>query len=126
MRIARLGILPFAGVLEVVGRRTGKVSRLPLVVVRRRGERYLVSMLGPQANWVRNVEASAGRAVWEQGRRRHVRLEEVPLEDRAPILRRYLRVAWSARAHVAVPWNAKRPELASVAADYPVFRIVSA
>jgi hypothetical protein len=123
MRIARLGIVPIAGVLEVVGRRTGTVSRLPLAVAWYGGHRYLVAMLGPSTNWVRNVEASGGRAVWEQGTRRHVTLVPVPVEQRAPILRRYLLTAWSARPHLAVRWNAPLADFEAVADQYPVYRI---
>jgi hypothetical protein len=126
MRVARLGIVPIAGVLEVVGRRTGTVSRLPLAVAWYGGHRYLVAMLGPSTNWVRNVEAADGRAVWEQGTRHEVILVPVPVEQRAPILRRYLLTAWSARPHVAVRWNAPLADFKAVADRYPVFRITRA
>jgi hypothetical protein len=126
MRVARLGLVPIAGVLEVVGRRTGTVSRLPLVLAWYGGRRYIVAMLGPSTNWVRNVEASGGRAVWEQGTRREVMLVPVPVEERAPILRRYLLTAWSARAHVAVRWNAPLADFEPVADRYPIFRITRA
>lgn len=126
MRIARLGIVPIAGVLEVVGRRTGTVSRLPLALAWYGGRRYLVAMLGPSTNWVRNLEASGGRAVWEQGTRREVVLVEVPVEQRAPILRRYLLTAWSARPHMAVRWSAPLADFEAVADRYPVFRITRA
>jgi len=57
------------------------------------GERYLVAMLGEDANWVANVRAADGPAVLQHGRREAVRLEEVDPGIRAPILRRYLEVA---------------------------------
>ena len=49
--------------LEVPGRRTGRVISFPVVVADYHGDRYLVSMLGNDANWVRNVQAAGGRAV---------------------------------------------------------------
>ncbi|HRE26413.1 MAG TPA: hypothetical protein PK954_07245, partial [Anaerolineales bacterium] len=48
--------------LEVVGRRSGRVIRFPLVMAVVDGERYLASMLGPKALWVQNVAAAEGRA----------------------------------------------------------------
>lgn len=75
--------------LEVRGRRTGARISLPVVIADHDGERYLVSMLGENANWVRNVRAANGRAVLLHGRREQVVLEEVPAGERAPILRRY-------------------------------------
>ena len=41
---------------EMPGRRSGRIVVLPLVMAVVDGERYLVSMLGKQANWVKNVE----------------------------------------------------------------------
>ena len=46
--------------LEVQGRRSGRRISLPLVMVVVEGERYLVSMLGAEADWVRNVKAARG------------------------------------------------------------------
>lgn len=87
--VASAGLAPRRLVaLEVPGRRTGRLVSLPLVVADHEGERYLVSMLGPDANWVRNVRAAGGRAVLRHGRREAVRLEEVEVGNRAPVLRR--------------------------------------
>jgi F420H(2)-dependent quinone reductase len=47
--------------LEVRGRRSGRTVALPLVMAVVADERYLVSMLGQNANWVRNVRAAGGR-----------------------------------------------------------------
>src|SRR5512133_1729542 len=49
--------------LEVPGRRTGRLISFPVAVADYQGERYLVSMLGRDANWVLNVRAAGGRAV---------------------------------------------------------------
>ena len=66
-----------AATLEVRGRRSGRLIAVPVVIADYEGERYLVSMLGEQANWVRNVRAAGGRAVLRHGQREAVRLEEV-------------------------------------------------
>ena len=112
--------------LEVRGRRTGRLISLPVVVADYGGERYLVSMLGENANWVRNVRAVNGRAVLRRRGIEHVRLEEVPPPDRAPILRSYLGVAPGARPHFPVDQRAPLTEYERIANAYPVFRIVSA
>lgn len=109
--------------LEVRGRRTGRTVSVPLVVANHDGERYLVSMLGEDAGWVRNVRAAGGRAVLRHGRREAVRLVEVDASARAPILRRYLAVAPGARAHLAVGRDAPPAAFEGIAADVPVFRI---
>jgi hypothetical protein len=109
--------------VEVRGRSSGRVISFPAVVVRNGGGRFLVSMLGERAHWVHNVRAGDGRAVIRRGRRRAVRLVEVPVPDRAPILRRYLAVAPGARPHVPVDRDAPLADFEAVADRYPVFRI---
>lgn len=110
--------------LEVVGRRSGRPVSFPLVPTEYEGEQYLVSMLGDHTNWVRNVRAAHGEAVLRHGRRDNVRLVEVPVAERAPILRRFLDRAPGARPHIPVRRGAPEAEFAAVAARYPVFRVV--
>ena len=109
--------------LEVPGRRTGRVVSFPVVVADYHGERYLVSMLGNDANWVRNVRAAGGRAVLRRRDRQQVRLEDVDRHARAPILRRYLAVAPGARPHLPVDRHAPLEEFERIAAEFPVFRV---
>ena len=112
--------------LEVVGRRSGQVVSFPLVMAVVDGEQYLVSMLGNDVAWVRNVKAADGYAMLRHGRAERVRLEEVAVEQRAPILKRYLQRAPGARPHVPVDKDAPLAEFERIAADFPVFRVVSA
>jgi hypothetical protein len=56
-------LLPIAAVLDVPRRISGVIVHVPLAIVPYRSHWYLVSMLGDQANWVRNVQAGAGDAV---------------------------------------------------------------
>lgn len=120
-----LGIAPnYLVTLEVRGRRSGRAVSLPLVMAVVDGERYLVSMLGADTNWVRNAEAAGGHVTLRHGRREEVRLEEVPSERRAPILKAYLKRAPGARPHIAVDKDAPLCEFERVAAQYTVFRII--
>jgi len=89
------------------------------------GQRYLVSMLGNNVQWVQNVRAAGGRAVLRSGGREEVELEEVPADQRAPILRAYLQRAPGARPHVPVNKDATLAEFQKVAPEFPVFRIIS-
>ena len=109
--------------LEVPGRRSGRTVSLPIVVADVRGERYLVSMLGEGVNWVRNVRAAGGDATLRHGRREEVRLEEVALERRAPLLKAYLGRAPNARVHIPVDKDAPLTDFERVAGRFPVFRI---
>lgn len=111
--------------LEVAGRRSGRPISLPLVMAVVDGERYLVSMLGENVAWVRNIRAADGKAVLRHGRREDVRLEEVPVGRRAPILKAYLQQAPGARPHVAVDKSAPLSEFERIAATIPVFRVLA-
>jgi deazaflavin-dependent oxidoreductase (nitroreductase family) len=112
--------------LEVRGRRTGKTIAFPVVVAEHEGERYLVSMLGKDANWVRNVRAAGGQAVLRRNGAQNVRLVEVAPADRAPILRAYLNAAPGARPHFPVDRHAPLEEFQRISDEFPAFRIVPA
>jgi deazaflavin-dependent oxidoreductase (nitroreductase family) len=109
--------------LEVTGRKSGRIFSLPLVMAIVDGQRYLVSMLGDNVQWVHNVRAAGGKAVLRHGHREEIRLEEVPAGQRAPILKAYLRRAPGARPHVPVNKDAALAEFEKVAAAFPVFRV---
>lgn len=110
--------------LEVLGRKSGQAIQLPLVLVIRGPERFLVSMLGDNVQWIRNVEANAQQAVIIKGGREAVRLERVPVVERAPIIRAYLKIAPGARPHIPVDKDAPLKEFERIAVDYPVFRVL--
>lgn len=112
--------------LEVRGRRSGRAISFPLVMVVLEGERYLVSMLGAEAAWVRNVKAAAGHAVLHHGRTESVRLEELAIEKRAPVLKAYLQRAPGARPHIPVDKDAPLEEFEAIAAQIPVFQVLPA
>lgn len=123
------GILTVGGrgvTLEVRRASTGQPLRLPLVLTRLDGQRYLVAMLGERARWVGHVRAADGRArlVGARGTE-DVRLVEVPVDERGPVLRRFLQIAPGARPHVAVRRDAPPDAFDAVAADHPVFRVVT-
>ena len=119
------GILPnYMVTLEVTGRKSGRTVSQPMVVAVVNGQRYLVSMLGENVNWVHNVRASGGRAVLQKHGREEIYLEEVPVDQRAPILKAYLQRAPGARPHVPVNKDAPLAEFEKIATAFPVFKVV--
>ena len=122
--IHSLGIFPnWLVTLEVVGRKSGKMTSFPLAMTVINGERYLVSMLGADTNWVRNIQAAGGRARPRHGISEQVFLQEVDISQRAPILKAYLQLAPGARPHVSVSKDAPISEFEKIASKYPVFRL---
>jgi Domain of unknown function (DUF385). len=109
--------------LEVVGRKSGKIIRFPLAMVNLANQRYLVSMLGKEANWVKNIQFANGKANLVHGQREQVFLHEVATELRAPILKAYLQIAPGARPHFPIDKNSPLYEFEKIASQYPVFRL---
>ena len=111
--------------LETTGRRTSEPRSNMVTWVEHEGRRYFVSMLGGRTEWVQNVRASDGHAVLRHGARRAVVLQEVPLAERAPIIRAWYQRTWaSTRPHLRLDPKAGIEEFERVAAAHPVFRIV--
>ncbi len=120
-----LGVAPnYLVTREVRGRRSGRRICLPLVMAVVEGERYLVSMLGTEVDWVRNVKAAGGNVTLRHGRREEAHLEEVPAIQRAPVLKAYLKRAPGARPHLPIHKDAPLSEFERVASQFPVFRVV--
>ena len=114
---------PVLLMLQVKGRRSGRLRTTVLVVAKHDGQRYLVSMLGEGSEWVRNVRAAGGEAFVKRGRSHPVKLTEVPISKRGPILKTYCHVATSGRHHLPVAHDAPISEFDAIAERYPVFRI---
>jgi deazaflavin-dependent oxidoreductase (nitroreductase family) len=131
--VTTLGLSPRDVItLEVPGRRSGVIRRTIMVRAACDGEHYLVALAG-ESEWVRNVRAAGGRVVIGRRQRRAARLVEVLPQQRAPVIRAYLRrwgrragskaMASEARNYFGVGADASLEEIQGVAEHYPVFRI---
>ncbi len=109
--------------LDTVNPKSRTPLNLPLVTAVVDGKHYLVSMLGRGARWVRNVRAAGGRVTLRAGLRRSVLLVEVAVDERAPILKNYLKRAPGGRPHIPVDKDAPLAAFETIAPDYPVFEI---
>ena len=122
-----LGLPPkFQAVLEVKGRKSGRIRSNPIVITTVASQRYLVSMLGPGSDWVKNVEAAHGDVVIRQGLRQNVHLAFVPPDQRAAVLKEYVRLAPAGGVHLPLPASAPESDFAAIAESYPVYRIEAA
>lgn len=74
-------------VLTVPGRKTGKPYSTPVSLVTLDGQRYVVTF--PWVGWVKNARVW-GEGFLERGpQKEHVRLLEVPIEDRVRVVRAF-------------------------------------
>jgi deazaflavin-dependent oxidoreductase (nitroreductase family) len=97
------------------GRRTGEPRRVPVIPVEHGGARYIVSTRG-DSDWVRNARASGTiELACKGGGPQQLRVPEVPVEQREPIITAYR--AKAGRAVVGY-WR-KNPE----PVDHPTFRV---
>jgi hypothetical protein len=64
--------------------------------------------------------------VLRHGRTERVRLEEVAVEKRGPVLKAYLQRAPGARPHIAIDKDAPFEMFEAFAGKIPVFRVLSA
>src|SRR5919106_4543831 len=125
MALQRLGfVIGTMHVLAVPGRRSGVLRSTPVSLLTVDGHRYIVAGLD-DADWVLNARA-AGRGVLHRGRtEEHVSLVELPVADRAPILREFPRlipqgVPFFTRLYGV---GADPEAFAALAATCPVFHV---
>jgi hypothetical protein len=109
-------------VLTIPGRSTGLPRQTPIAVVALGGSNYLVA--GYQtSDWVKNARV-AGKGTLRRGKlSESVTLIEVPLDQRLPILREFLRTIRGGRSFLTVGSDATDAEVVAAAAVHPVFRV---
>ena len=119
------GLMPRRWVtLEVAGRTTGRRTRFPLGMATTGGNSYLVSMLGENCNWVKNVRAANGEVIIRHRRAKARRLVEVEVDQRAALIKLYLKQVPGARPHIRVDRNADIDQFVKIASSTPVFRVM--
>lgn len=111
-------------VLEVNGRSSGKPRRTPVNLLTFEGERYLVAPRG-ETQWVRNLRASGQGRLLLGRHGESFNAVEVPDDEKAPILRAYLK-RWKAEVGVffdGVGPDSAEEQLRAAAPKHPVFRL---
>ncbi len=122
--LVRFGIgLSDMRVLEVRGRKSGKLYRLPVDLLSHGGKLYLVAPRG-RAEWVRNAEAS-GSVVLRRGRStEQYRLRALSDAEKPPILKAYLdRFRREVQRFFPLPAGSPTDAFASLASRYPAFEL---
>jgi hypothetical protein len=125
MALQRLGLaVGSMHVLSVPGRQSGVFRSTPVSLLTVDNQRYIVAGLD-DADWVLNARA-AGRGMLRRGRiEEHVSQFELPVGDRAPILREFPRlipqgVPFFTRLYGV---TADPEQFAGLAETCPVFRV---
>src|SRR6266446_1614734 len=111
--------------LQVEGRKSGRIYSTPVNILDYKGKRFLVAPRG-ETQWVRN--ARVRRQVWlKKGRsRQSFALRELNDGEKSEILREYLnRYRTTVQRYFSVPADAPVEAFSSVASQYPVFELVA-
>lgn len=109
-------------VLTVPGRTSGVPRRTPIAIVTLGDERYIVAGYS-KAAWVSNVRAAGKVTLSRGGDVEQVTLRELPVDERTPVLREFLRTIRGGRSFLTVDSRATDAELAEAAGEHPVFRL---
>jgi len=107
--------------LSVRGWKSGEMRSTPISIATIDGSRYIVAAFS-EAAWVRNVRASGSATVGRGRNVEQVRLVELPVDERGPVLRAFLQ---QVRGGVRF-FGSDNPDVVVAGADrYPVFRLDS-
>ena len=122
--LAGMGIAPsFIYLLEVKGRKSGKISSTAINLLEINGKQFLVAPRG-RTQWVRNAEA-AGEVTLKRGARRRFRLRPLNDSEKQQVLKTYLTNYKSAVGKFfPIAPGAPIEEFAKIAAGYPVFELL--
>ena len=123
--LVRLGIgLPHMRLLEVRGRKTGKLYALPVDLLTAHGTLFLVAPRG-YTQWVRNAEAS-GDVTLRRGK--HVeryRLRALTDAEKPPILKAYLdSFRREVQRYFPIPAGSPAEQFAALASRYPAYELI--
>jgi deazaflavin-dependent oxidoreductase (nitroreductase family) len=108
--------------LMVKGRKSGQLRTVAVNIVEHDGKRYLVAPRG-NTEWVRNALAAGGEAVIKRGKSENVRLMDVPVVERAPIIQKYVKETAIVRGEFGLKEDSSLEEVQKVADRHPTFRI---
>ena len=110
--------------LEVRGRKTGKLHSTPVDLLELNGKRYLVAPRG-RTQWVRNAEAAGEVTLKKGSTRRRFRLSPISDAEKPPILKAYLDTfKREVQTYFPVPAGSPPDSFAAIAQNYPVFELL--
>lgn len=112
--------------LTVTGRKSGLPHTTPVTPLEQDGTRWLIAAFGPDG-WARNARAAGRVTLARGGDVRTYEIEEVPPQEAAPVLKRYV----TAHPRTVGPYfdvgkDSSLEEYAAEAPRHPVFRLTPA
>lgn len=120
-----LGIgLPHNYLLQVRGRKSGRIFSTPVDLLKLDGKSFLVAPRG-RTQWVRNAEA-AGEITLKKGSRQSFRLSPIADADKPRILKAYLDgFKTEVQRYFPVPAGSPVEAFAALVTSYPAFELLA-
>lgn len=110
--------------LQVRGRKSGKLYSTPIDLLVLDGTRYLVAPRG-RTQWVRNAEAAGVVTLKKGSSRQSYRLRAIPDAQKPPFLKAYLDTfRREVQRYFPVPAGSPPEAFLPLAPDYPVFELL--
>jgi hypothetical protein len=124
--LVALGIGPhYMQLLQVRGRKTGRIYSSPVNVLQFNGKSYLVAPRG-RTQWVRNSETTGEIVLRRGSAQRTFRLRPIPDDEKPPILKLYLD-SYKSAVQRFFPVRAGEPaeNFRGIASSYPVYELLA-
>lgn len=110
--------------LEVRGRKSGRIYSTPVNVLELAGKRYLVAPRG-YTQWVKNVLAGCDASLTKGSHREQLHLQAIPDGEKPAILKAYLdNFKPTVQRYFPIPAGSPVKAFQPLAERYPVFEIV--
>ena len=111
--------------LEVRGRKSGKLFRTPVDLLELDGKRYLVAPRG-RTQWVRNAEAAGEITLKKGSNRQLLRLRQLSDGEKLPVLKAYLdNFKGEVQRYFTISAGSPSQAFAEVASSYPAFELLT-
>ena len=111
--------------LEVRGRKSGKLYRTPVDLLELDGRRYLVAPRG-RTQWVRNAEAAGEITLKKGSNRQNLRLRQLSDGEKLPVLKAYLdNFKGEVQRYFTIPAGSPTQAFTEVATSYPAFELLT-
>lgn len=111
--------------LEVQGRKSGRIYATPVNVLIHENKRYLVAPRG-DTQWVRNVVVSQKATLVRGAKRENVRMRAIADEAKPEILKAYVdRYRLTVQRYFPIPAGSPLKDFEPLVGRYPVFEISS-
>jgi len=111
--------------LEVRGRKTGRIYSTPVDLLSHNGSRFIVAPRG-QTQWVRNVLANGEATLVKGSRREKILLKPLEDDSKPEVLKAYLdRYRLTVQRYFPIEAGSPAEAFQPLTARYPVFRLLS-